>query len=81
MLRLKLVFSKAKSDRQFVLSLIVVLRQLDCGKVLGVSFKTQQAYREVGCNLEQSECLQLYDPASAGGIFPAAMLAHACIFV
>ena len=57
-----LVFSKAKLDGQFVLGLIVVLRWLDHRKVLGISYKTQQAYWEVGCKLEQSECLQLYDP-------------------
>ena len=39
-LQLKLMFSKAKSYKQFVLGLIFVLRQLACEKVLGVSLKT-----------------------------------------
>ena len=61
------MFSKRKYEGQFVLGLIVVPRRLDREKVLGVSFKTQQAYREVGCKLEQSECLHLYDPVGDPG--------------
>ena len=40
MLKLKLMFPKAKSYEQFVLVLIVVLRRLDHKKVLGVSSQT-----------------------------------------
>ena len=53
-LRLKLKVLKAKSYEQFILDLIVVLQWLDCGKVLGASFRTQQAYWEVQCTLKQS---------------------------
>ena len=79
-LRLKLVFSKGKYEGQFVLGLIVVPQQLDHEKVLGVSFKTRKAYREVGCKLEQSKCLQLYDPVGdpGGTLMLLCLLVHVC---
>ena len=81
MLQLKIMFLKVKFYKQFVLGLIIVPRRLDHEEVLGISFKINKLTGRYGVNLnDQNACSCMTRQATAGGIFLAAMLAHACMF-